>query len=58
MEFNNLDEEDLKNIKDLKKLKIITVWENKWIKKETIDKLNKFTLQNIDTSDMEKAKKE
>lgn len=58
MEFNNLDDEDLKNIKDLKKLKIITVWENKWINKETIDKLNNFTLKNMDTSNMQQVEKE
>jgi len=47
MEFNKLDESDLEDISNLKWLKIITVAENAWIKKETIDKLNSFSYKNM-----------
>lgn len=47
MEFNKLEESDLKDISNLKWLKIITVWEDTWIKKETIDKLNSFSYKNM-----------
>lgn len=47
LEFNKLTDENLKDISALKNLKIITLWENTWIKKETIDKFNEFSLKNM-----------
>lgn len=49
LEFNKLSEENLKDISWLKKLKIITVGENPWVKKDTIEKLNDFTRKNMKT---------
>lgn len=49
LEFNKLKEENLKDIAWLKRLKVITVWENPWIKKETIEKLNEFTRKSMQT---------
>lgn len=47
MEFNKLDNEDIKVIDKLKNLKIITVWENVWIDKTTIEKLNELSRKNM-----------
>ena len=47
MEFNKLDNQDIKIIDKLKNLKIITVWENVQIDKKTIDKLNEFSRKNM-----------
>jgi len=47
LEFNKLTDDNLKDIAWLKRLKVITVWENPWIKKETIEKLNEFTRKNM-----------
>lgn len=47
LEFNDLEENDLKSIQNLKKLKIITIWENKKIRQEIIDKFNQFSLKSI-----------
>ncbi len=55
LEFNKLEEIDLKQLMNLKKLKIITVWENAWIDKETIDKFNDYTLKNTDNSDVQEV---
>lgn len=55
LEFNNLTEESLKSMLPLKKLKIITVAENPWISKETIDRLNEYSLKNIQKRDSENS---
>lgn len=48
LEFNKLNDENLKDITNLSNLKILTLWENNWIKKETIDKFDEYSLKNMD----------
>ena len=47
LEFNLLTSESLKDLIELKSLKIITLWENKWIKKEIIEKFREMSLKNM-----------
>ena len=58
LEFNKLTDENLKDIVNLKNLKIITFWENTWIKKETIDKFNAFSYKNMQKRDKKEGNEE